>query len=365
MKLLNKWLLQSVEDQDYKWFVSLISVYGVDINYSDNLKQTALHIAAKNKNKKMVECLLSYPNIIKVNATDNNNSTPLHILAADRNDNEIFPLIITHPQIDIEALDNQARTPLHVAAESGNIELARYLIAKGVNINLLDKNRDAPLHIALKNNKEEIAKLLLDQPDIEVNLHGNDLDTGLHIAVRGSCAAINWLLEKSADVNLCNKDGDTPVHIAVKEGYLAVIQQLTKAETDLNLGNEDGNRALDIALKEKKLEVANFLLSQPSIKASSEDRDNYAQLRKEVIKPVQDEISAPSLKKGSTKYPKLVKFKSVIAFPKIQPVTKKIFPELRDSINDSLNDDGFNQSTHPNDLGIKLLGDADISSAPL
>jgi serine/threonine-protein phosphatase 6 regulatory ankyrin repeat subunit A len=362
----NTWLLQSAEDQDHKRFASLLHFWGVDINSQNQSGETSLHIAAKNKNKKMVEGLLSYPDIIDVNATDNNNSTPLHIVAADRNDTEIFPLIINHPAIDMEAPDNQERTPLHVASESGNIVLARSLIAKGVNINLLDKNRNAPLHTALKNNKEEIAKLLLDQPDIDVNLRGNDLNTPLHIAIRESCSAINWLLKKRADVNLCNKDGDTPLHIAVKGDYLEVIQQLAKENADLNLGNEEGNRALDIALRGKNQAVAKFLLDQPGIKASPEDWDNYVQLQREAFKSVQDKITESSLKKGSTKYPKAVKFKSTTELIQIKPaITKKLYPELRDSINEYINEDGLNPSSSQDDFGIKLLGGSDAFSAPL
>ena len=335
MKILGKfnaWLLQAAEDQDQKRFAALLHFKGVDINTQNHLGETSLHIAAKHKNKHMVEGLLHYHDIININATDNNNSTPLHIIAADRNDTEIFHLICKNPRREIEIQDNQGRAPLHIASESGNVQFARLLIEQGANINLPDNDRNAPLHIALKNDKEEIANLLLEQPDINVNLKGNDLDTGLHIAVRKSCAAINWLLQKGADVNLCNKDGDTPVHIAAKEGYIEVIKQLTKENADLTLSNEAGNRAFDVALKGNKLAIAKFLLDKLGNNASLEDLDNYAQLQSEAIKPAGCvKISESSLNKGSTKYPKLVKFKSTTELIQNKTITPKLFPELRDS----------------------------------
>lgn len=369
MKTLNKWLLQSAEEEDYKWFVSLIKFWGVNINFTNEAKETPLHIAIKNKNIPMIKCLLNYSNIIDINAYDINNNTPLHIIAADRNDTEIFPLIINHPTIEIEAPNKRNEMPLHIAAQSGNAKLVKSLIEKGVNINLCDDERNTSLLIALIHDKGEVAKLLLTQPDIYVDWRGNNLDTALHIALRrGDPEMVDLLLAKKADLNLANKDGDTPLHIAVKEDYLEVIKRLIKAEANLNVSNEDGNTPLAIALQTKKLAVAKFLLAQPRITISPEDQNNYNQLQKEAIKPVLEEkINEKVCQPGGAKYPKMVKFKSVIKFPEIkQPaLPKKLYPELRDSINESLNEAALNQAPYQDDFDIKLLGSSDSFSAPL
>lgn len=54
-------------------------------------------------------------------------------------------------------------TLLHYAAELGNVDLAKFLIAKGANLNVPMKDGNTPLSTAISFSKNEIIRLLLDQ----------------------------------------------------------------------------------------------------------------------------------------------------------------------------------------------------------
>jgi ankyrin repeat protein len=76
-------------------------------------------------------------------------------------------------------------TCLHFATQEGHTEIAKLLIEKGAGVNAKDKyNENTPLHMAVQEGYTEIAKLLI---------------------------------EKGADVNTLNKDGNTPLHIAINK----------------------------------------------------------------------------------------------------------------------------------------------------
>lgn len=92
----------------------------------DNLKQTALHIAASSNRLKIAEALT-----------------------------KAKPRLIDTP-------DTDGKTPLHVAAENDNASVVKYLISCGASVGATDKNQETPLHsAAAKAGLETIQALLL------------------------------------------------------------------------------------------------------------------------------------------------------------------------------------------------------------
>ncbi len=94
----------------------------------------------------------------------------------------------------------------------------------------------------------------------DVNIKNKDGKTPLHIAVENNYEDIvKLLLQKNADVNAKDNNGNTPLHIAVEKGNYFVIKELLKAGADKNIKNNEGKTALDIAKELNDDEIMNLL----------------------------------------------------------------------------------------------------------
>lgn len=89
--------------------------------------QTALHIAAFNDRKEVVEFLLA--NKADVNAKSKNGSTPLHLAAGKGNKDIVELLLANGAQID--ALDNEGWSPARSAIVFNQKAIEELLLAKG------------------------------------------------------------------------------------------------------------------------------------------------------------------------------------------------------------------------------------------
>jgi len=119
------------------------------------------------------------------------------------------------------------------------------------------------LYIALYYGHIEIAEFLIGK-GANINAINKDGDTPLHIAVKeGNKKIAKFLLNQDANINInaINKDGDTLLHIAVKEGNKKIAKFLLNQGADINAANKDGDRPLHIASKDKvSLKTLDILL---------------------------------------------------------------------------------------------------------
>lgn len=139
--------------------------------------------------------------------------------------------------------------PLHVAAKNNDLKKIEELITTGTDINARDKgfNLQTALHIAVRGEHFELVKLLL--------LHGANANiqnvfglTPLHRAARkGYTDFVRLLLKHGADGNIKGKKitiggylatgsfpGYTPLHAAVDGGVLEIVQMLVDHGADVN-----------------------------------------------------------------------------------------------------------------------------------
>lgn len=129
--------------------------------------------AAENGHKVVFELLLHQPDV-EVNLRDNKGRTPF-FHAANRGRESIIRLLINTTGVDIISQDSIGQTALSYAVLHGHEGVVRQLLTSGeVNIYSRDTiHGQTPLLLALKYKYKSITKLLLDRPNIDINVCGN------------------------------------------------------------------------------------------------------------------------------------------------------------------------------------------------
>lgn len=106
-------------------------------------------IAAENgeleKVKKLLSKVDSNDPVADINVTGLDNWTALHF-AANEGRKEVVEYLLTFPDIEKDALSSIQRTPLHMASIRGHLEITRALVAAGANVNLKDSDENSALH---------------------------------------------------------------------------------------------------------------------------------------------------------------------------------------------------------------------------
>ena len=107
----------------------------------------------------------------------------------------------------------------------------------------------------MKEGEASKALELVEKPgSTVVNYRGGDGNAGLHIAVRNRNA--NWvgfLLARGADPNLGDANGDTPLILAARRGFVEAVARMLMTSPDVDKTNRLGETALIAAAITKML----------------------------------------------------------------------------------------------------------------
>lgn len=116
----------------------------------------------------------------------------------------------------------QLGTGLIAAAQVGDLETARVLIERGVDINFLTGTTGSPLNTALRSGRNDVAKLLIERgADLKVKSNrGYGTSAIVFSAYTDACdpAMTKLLLDRGVDIDTANDIGDTALSYALKQG---------------------------------------------------------------------------------------------------------------------------------------------------
>ena len=105
---------------------------------------------------------------------------------------------------------------------------------------------------------------ILDQPGQTI-VNTRDVSTGegaLHIvARRGDAMYLRFLLARGADPNMRDRQGNTPMMIAVEAGQPELVDILGKSRANANLGNGGGETPLIRAVQRRDLGMVRTVLA--------------------------------------------------------------------------------------------------------
>jgi Ankyrin repeats (3 copies) len=169
---------------------------------------------------------------------------------------------------------------LHTAADQGDVESVARLLAAGADANypiqvvVVGWTQGSPLHWAAEfhtghsTEEKSIAIIqLLIAHGAEVNFQNVNGQTPLHLAVAcGHLAVANCLIQNGADVNRQHREGNSPLHTVALSDIAKCLQNrselarlLLKYGANRDLKNKAGQTAADIAKKQKRLALLEVL----------------------------------------------------------------------------------------------------------
>ncbi|XP_052862143.1 E3 ubiquitin-protein ligase mind-bomb isoform X2 [Anopheles cruzii] len=261
--------------------MGLLAKAGADLNARNKRRQTALHIAVNKGHFNVVKTLLElscHPSL-----QDSEGDTPLHDAISKEHDN-MLSLLLDYCA-DITLTNNNGFNALHHAALKGNPSAMKILLTKTNRLWIVEEKKDdgyTALHLAALNNHVEIAELLVRMGKANMDCQNVNLQTALHLAVeRQHVQIVKLLVREGANLNIPDKDGDTPLHEALRHHTLSQLRQLQDVEGFgkilMGLRNNTDKKAsasiacflaangADLTIKNRKLQTPLDLCPDPNL----------------------------------------------------------------------------------------------------
>ena len=310
--------LHSAARQGHKEIAEHLIANNANVNWKNRGGTAPLHQAAGGGHEEIVKLLIT--NGADVNISGNNYGwTPLGS-AAQYGHRDIVELLITNGAKLDTPMDYKGWPPLLFAAKNGHKDVVELLIAKGANINTKNERGESILEEVIDNlqfdtsdqlnQKIEIAILLVQKgaedeakdqflrqavdnlpydeyrPELikalvargaDVSHVGRYGETILHEVARGTRHGkelTQTLIELGANVNLKDKNGLTPLHLAV-DGEGEIVEVLVNVGADVNAKTPNGRTPLAMALIHDEPKIA-ALLRKQGAKTGAEDSIHIA-----------------------------------------------------------------------------------------
>lgn len=222
---------------------------GVNINAQDGLGNTALIIAIRHDDAKLVRLLLSY----KASYTIKNKKRKTALdLARARQHRAILNVFnqqgITVPQkqtslakVDINSFRQSIKQSssiyrgwpmLSIASLLGEKEIAAQLLSQGADINARDKNGYTALHRASSKGQYDTVRLLLSSGAL-VNAVSNRNETPLVLAAQtGGLKTVNLLIKNGADTSILTSAEDSALALSISNRHPAIALALADKKLD-------------------------------------------------------------------------------------------------------------------------------------
>lgn len=158
--------------------------------------------------------------------------------------------------------DVQGNTPLLIAVNSGQKEVAEFLIAMGADLNSSNTYKYTPLHYSILRRHFDIAEMLIKagaDPNIP-NVWGY---TPLHTcAGRNFLKEAEFLIKNKAGINTRNNIGETPLFAAVEFEHKDMILLLVKNGSDVNARDNVGRTPLYATADGNASGICELLMNQ-------------------------------------------------------------------------------------------------------
>jgi len=229
------------------------------LNARDKNGDSPLHVAVSLKAVEIIRLLKKFGADLH---TRNKRSASCVVLATHAGDCEMVKELLSLGAF-VNDTDAQGNSLANIAAIRGDIKMLQTLQERRANF--LSRNYDdgtIPIMNAIKNQRDEAFDFLktldVDSKVFHIN-RTRDGKTALHLAVQLAYKpALDFFLALPIAAKLLNEEdelGETPLHLAARNGDRDLIFHMKNAGAEIDKKNKNGQAAVDLVEKEslKKL----------------------------------------------------------------------------------------------------------------
>ncbi|KAM5298481.1 inversin [Ctenodactylus gundi] len=249
---------------------------GAEVNRTDHSQRTALHLAAQKGNYRFMKLLLTR----RANwmQKDLEEMTPLHLTTRHKSPKCLALLLKFMAPGEVDTQDRNKQTALHWSAYYNNPEHVKLLIKHDSNIGIPDVEGKIPLHWAA-NHRDPSAvhtvRCILDAAPTESLLNWQDYEgrTPLHFAVADGNVTVVDVLTSYESCNITSYDNlfRTPLHWAALLGHAQIVHLLLERNKSGTIPSDSqGATPLHYAAQSNFAETVKVFLKHPSVKDDSD-----------------------------------------------------------------------------------------------
>ncbi|KAF3239380.1 hypothetical protein TWF192_010075 [Orbilia oligospora] len=247
LRLLTKRMLDLELREEYPQIACIAAKYGhediikrliemgVDLDASEYGVCTPLRYAVRCGREGVVRLMIDAGVNLERDLGDG--ETPIFSALIHRHTGIVKALV---KKANLEATDRRRRSPLSIAVDEGDRDYIELLLENGASVT------PNALRAAFHNKDENTVKLLLEAVQMQnLDAEGSHGETLLSVVVPyGHESTIKFLIQKGADIQHRNREGKTPLSIAIEEAIIAVGRLL---EVDIEDGEGDESALLAVA----------------------------------------------------------------------------------------------------------------------
>ncbi|MEI8044967.1 MAG: ankyrin repeat domain-containing protein, partial [Verrucomicrobiota bacterium] len=195
--------------------------------------------------------------------TYHNFDAQLLFIAAHTGDVAVAKILLAHTtNVNVRCY---LSTPLHQAAWKGHADIVKLLLAHKAKLDVRDHQGDRPL--ALASNKAVAELLLTDETDADERFRAL-----WNAAGHGHKDVVEFLLARKVPVNGEGWDGSPPLYAAAHGGHKDIVQLLLAHGAEVNPTNRHGGSPLGGAAYGGNKEIVELLLAKGAqVNSESED----------------------------------------------------------------------------------------------
>ncbi|QLG46286.1 ankyrin repeat domain-containing protein [Costertonia aggregata] len=250
---------------------------GLPYTTVNNKGQNALHMASLGtRNSQNSLETYKYLESLGINpdTSDIENRNPLHAIAYKTNDLEVFKYFI-NKGVDVDQQDKAGNSPFMNAAKSNTLEVVKFLSDHVEDIDAQNKSGHTALVMAVNRNSGEVVDFIIRKgADIHVkDVKDNTLahyllNTYKNAEPESFEQKLKLLTDKGLSLNETQENGNTLLHLAVKENNLSLLKRLEAFDIDINQKNKDGITPLHMAAMTSNNDIIlKYLISQGADKS--------------------------------------------------------------------------------------------------
>ena len=289
----------------------------------NELNVNLIHYAVRSDKYQMIKNLNDFltkqqPGLCKIMLKGKeyeDGNTPIHEACSSKlsgQDIREFLTIYDSHKLKIDQLKNdRSQTPLHIASKSGHLDHVRALLGQELSsddirevdadttlklgeddkklLNAMDVDGNRAIHIAAEHCQSHVFKYLLEAS--EDHKPSNSFGRSpLHVIAEfgaEGCLAhlsehVRVKLGKKMNVNTKDSQGNTPLHLASRNGHSKMVKSLLALGSDVVILDQKGKNALQIAMDNHQEDIVRTIIEsgcwEDSLRAGFLIKDGFQKI---------------------------------------------------------------------------------------